>query len=514
MWQCIRDIRFTVPQFFNNHWPVFVWCLLYTCIAGALQYHFALFVEGDVPYHAAVGRLISKHGILDDFPWTPFSWLSENYADDRLLFHLLYVPFAHLEWKVGAKIVGTIAGATILVSLYLILRAERIRFAGLWALIPLAGSVLFISRFLLVRPHLLSIALALIFLWAAARSRLVVLAAVSALYPLTYIAFWQLPCLLLVAAETAHFLSGKRIRWRPAAVVLAGITLGVLIHPHSVNLLEYNWIVMNNVLFKVSWLEEAGFDMGAELQPIPLGAWVQGLIVSVFMTIAAVIYSLLNRRKDVLPLVFTLAAVGFCALTIRSARFAEYFVPFSTAAFAFASRSMTWRFLVPAILTVSMLYTMWVGSPTFSAFAIREIHMLPRTKAFLNQAIPRESLVFTNTWNNGLLMLKLPYRKFLVALDPTLFYLKDPKLYRSWYELTHEAPPGVAREIRERFGIRYVIVKNRHPFARKLNYQLSLEPGVRMLLNSRKWTFFYLGSPEKSNTDNQEAEDFFQDVEE
>ena len=35
---------------------------------------------------------------------------------------------------------------------------------------------------------------------------------------------------------------------------------------------------------------------------------------------------------------FALAALGFCVLTLRSARFAEYFVPFSVAAFATASR--------------------------------------------------------------------------------------------------------------------------------------------------------------------------------
>jgi hypothetical protein len=107
-----------------------------------------------------------------------------------------------MDWITAARIVGTLTGATLLLSLYLILRAEGVRAAALWALVSMAASVIFIFRFALVRPHLLSITLALVLLWAAARSRLAILAAVSVIYPWAYVDFWQLPCLLLNAAET------------------------------------------------------------------------------------------------------------------------------------------------------------------------------------------------------------------------------------------------------------------------------------------------------------------------
>ena len=488
-------LHFTTDQFLESYWPIFAWAFLYLLIAGAIQFNIPYPWDYDTAYHAAMGKLIRSHGILHSFPWTPFSWLYDNWADDELLFHLLFVPFANLNWITASQIVGTLAGATILSVFYVLFRTERVPFAGLWALVPLACSLLFIFRFILVRPHLLSISLSLIFLWAAVRGRMVVLAVVSAIYPLVYIAFWQLPCLLLIAAETAHFLSGKGIRWKPAAVAFAGIAAGVVVHPNALNLLKYNWIVMYYVLFKIGWLTDVGFDMGAELKPFPLGGWVQGLMIPVLFLITSSILAWRNRRNDMLSLAFMFVALGFCVLTVRSARFAEYFVPFSVAATALSLKSVTRRFLAPAILGISLAYTLWVGYPTLSDITSLQNKMPPDIAQALQQQIPPGSQVFTTDWfNTGLLMLALPDRLFLVTQDPTFLYLKDPELYKVWYTITHDAPPGTAGIIRQRFNSRYVIVSNPLETA-KFSYRLFSEPGVRLLLNTNQWMLFDLGKP-------------------
>jgi hypothetical protein len=232
-------------------WIILGWTIIYLIAAGALQLSIPYPWDDDTAYHAVVGKLIREHGILKAFPWTPFSWLSDHYADKELLFHLLFVPFANLDWVIASRIVGTLTGAALLLSLYFILRKEGVRYPGLWALAPLLSSVIFIYRFVLVRPHLLSISLALVLLWAAARGKYAVLATVSAVYPWAYVAFWQLPCILLFAVETARFLSGERLSWKPATAVIVGIAVGVAAHPNAVNLLSINWIHMTDVLFKL-----------------------------------------------------------------------------------------------------------------------------------------------------------------------------------------------------------------------------------------------------------------------
>jgi len=249
----LRTSTFAVSQFVKNRWSVFAWAFFYLLVAGALQLNIPYPWDDDTAYHAAVGKLIREHGILHSFPWTPFSWLADHYADKELLFHLLFVPFAGLNWSTASQIVGMLTGATLLLVIYLLLRAEKVSFPGVWALIPLTCSVLFLFRFVLVRPHQLSIILALVVLWAALRGRLVILAAASAVYPWAYVAFWQIPLLLLIAAETARFLSGEKVQWKPSAVVAAGIVAGLALHPNAANLLRVNWMHMVDLLFKQSW---------------------------------------------------------------------------------------------------------------------------------------------------------------------------------------------------------------------------------------------------------------------
>lgn len=473
-------------------WPIFGWAVAYLLLAGALQLYTPYPWDADTAYHAAVGRLIREHGILHAFPWTPFSWLADHYADKELLFHLLFVPLAGFRWITAAKIVGTLAGAAALFSLYFVLRAERVRLAGLWALVPLAASGVFVFRFALVRPHLLSIALAFVVLWAASRGRMAILAVSSAIYPWTYVA-WQLPVVFVLIAEGARLLSGERCRWKPAAAAVAGMALGVALHPNAANLLRFTWIQIVEVLFRTAWGAREGFDLGKEFAPFTVLQWSRWLLPCVLMTAAGLLLAWRSRREGSMSLAFALAALAFGILTVRTARFAEYFVPFSAASMALASRSVSWRFLSPAILCAASLYTASVGSETVAGLSTRVEDVRQDIASSLQRQIPPGSQVFTCEWGlTGALLLALPDRRFIVALDPTFFYMKDPELYRLWYRLPREAPPGTADTIRRRFGARYVLCLDQSD-RRSFFDRLLSEPGVRLLLAADIWLLFDLG---------------------
>jgi hypothetical protein len=253
---------------------------------------------------------------------------------------------------------------------------------------------------------------------------------------------------------------------------------------------------MFDLLFKHSWGGLVGVDVVTELSPYPWPAWVQGLLFSVLMTIAAVIYAWRNRQTDMVSLAFAFAALGFCVLTIKSARFAEYFAPFSVAAMALASRSIRWRFFLPVIIIITMVWMAWVQPNILTNFSKRPNDMPPHIAAFLQQQIPPGAQVFNTDWDYaGWLMLTLPERRFIVALDPTFLYEKDPELYRLWYQIRYDTPTGSAETIRRRFGARYVLGFNR-PNWKKLFSQLRSEPGVQTLLISDTWFLFDLGAPQ------------------
>jgi len=464
-------------------------------VAGAIQFGVATVPsDADTAYHAAVGQLIRYHGILQSFPWTPMSWLADHYADKELLFHLFYVPLTGLGWITASKIVGTVAGAAILMAGYLVLRAEGVRFAGLWALLPLIVSSAFLYRFVLVRPHLLSIALAVVVLWAASRERLWIIALAAFVYPWVYVA-WMLPLAMAVIAEVARVASGERFRWKPAAVAVAAMVAGLAVHPNAANLVRFTWLQIAGALVANVWGGKQGLEMGTEFSPFSWSQWTDLLLLTVAVAGAALFVAFRQRKISCVPLAFALAALAFGMLTVRTARFAEYFVPLSVLALALALRTLrrpAFRYAPVALLIIALLY-----QGREEAALLARLHGWPNripsyVAKVMGAGIPVGAQVFTCEWGlTGNLMLALPDRRFLVALDPTFFQAKDPELYKLWYSMTRHPPRDVAQIVRERFGARYVACFFDDQF-REFNERLASEPGVRTLLVSEDWNVYDL----------------------
>jgi hypothetical protein len=477
--------------------PYGAFALLALGVVGLLQFGFAVVPrDADTAFNAAVGDLIARHGLLRAFPWTPMSWLSDRYADKELLFHLLYVPLGGLPWMTASKVVGTIAGASVLLALFVVLRAEKVRHAWLWALLPLAASSAFLFRFVLVRPHLLSIALALVVLWSAARGRWIVLLVASLAYPWAYIA-WFLPVVLVAISEVARLLSGQRARWQPLAAAAAGVAAGVAIHPNSLNLIAFVGVVVGKVLVGNAWGRRSGLEMGTEFEPFSPDQWVELLLLVTLFALVAFVLAWRRRRSDPIPLAFALAALAFGLLMARTARFVEYFAPFAVAALALSLRDAPARVARLAPFALSAVALLYQGREEADLLArLREWpNRVPSYVAkAMQRSIPPGARVFTCEWGlTGYLMLALPDREFLVALDPTLFQLKDPELYALWYVITRQPPPDAARVVQDRFGARYVACFRDGKF-QAFTGRLARTPGVVTLLESEDWEVFDLGA--------------------
>lgn len=478
-------------------WRAAAWALVHAAVAAAIQLGFARVPQdADTAYHVAVARLLREHGILHAFPWTPFSWLAGNYADKELAFHLLLAPLSDLEWTAAARIAGTVGGTAALSALHLVLRRERVPWAGLWALLPLLASSVFVFRFALVRPHLFSIALALVALWAASRGRLVVLAAVSVAYPWFYVA-WQMPVFLAAVAEAASLAAGRRIRWQPLAVAAGGVAAGVLLHPNAWNLVRFSGIVLWDVLFRGAWGGRPGLELGLELLPFAPRDWATLLAPPVAMVAASLVLAWRRRREDAAPLAFSAAALAFGLLTLRTARFAEYLVPFAAAALALSVAALPRRRgrVLAGTLAACALYSGAETAGLLARLRAREMPLPPDQAEAMAARIPPGAQVFTCEWGlTGVLMLALPGRRFVVALDPTLFAIHDPERYDLWFRLPREGPPGLAATIRERFGARHVACAWDDRF-RPFFDRIAFEPGVRTLLFTDRWNVYALEGP-------------------
>ncbi len=473
------------------------WITVFATLTALIQLNIPYPFDDDTAYHFCVARLMRQHGLLYSFPWTPFSWQANHYADKELLFHLLFVPFTGLDFVTASRIVGTITGTGLLTALYLVMRSERVRLPGVWALMPIASSV-FLFRFALVRPHLLSITLAIVMAWALANNRLRPLACCSLLFPLAYVAFWQIPLILILAAESSRLLSGGRILWRPALTVASGAITGVLLHPNSWNLLQLNWIHMTDILVVGAWGKHAAVELGSEFFPYSPAEWLRFLLLTALFAVTSLYYAWKERYQSCIPLAYASATLLFALLTMKSMRFLEYLVPFSVVALAVATRSLRSRILAPSLLACIVLYTLAFGTgPARALFSDqpRLDYVAPDTARFFLERIPEGSQVFTCSWDyTGGLMLALPDRKFIVAADPTLFYLNDPARYALWSRIAQLDPSVMTGTIRETFKSRFVMCENSLTYEHLFN-TLSSDPTVTTLLVNSQWVLFDLGGP-------------------
>ena len=475
----------------SGHTPVAPWTAVLLLVAFLLQLWQQAPFDGDTAYHLAVARLMREHGLLRSFPWTPWSWLADHYADKELLFHVLLMPVAGLSLPAAAKVAGTVLGTLLLLAPFLLLRAEGISGPGLWALLPLASSGAFLVRASVVRPHLLAVPLALFCLWAAARRRPVPLFVAAALYPFCHVG-WHSVLILVGLVQAARALSGRRPEVRPLVVAIAGLLAGLLLHPHFPDNLRLAWI-QNVEVLRAAWGGGEGLDLGGELRPLSLASALRYLTVPLALTAVAVAGSWKRRRADFLPLAFALTALCYAALTLRSARFLEYLAPFSVVAAALGLSDRAGPRLRAALLVAATAFTALFGRPVMKRVLARQDLFPAAVATRVREEIPAGAHVFTCDWRQtGQMMLALPDRSFLVALDPIFFRHKDPRRYRLWVDTVRHPPPLPARIVREQFNARYVLC-DRSLAWQPLFEALHRDPAARPLPLPWPWAGFDVG---------------------
>ena len=441
------------------------------------------YFDGDTGYHIAVGRYTLQHGILHDFPWTPFSWLGQHYADKELLLHLLLAPLSVLDHNLAARLAGGLMGGALLSVLYGILRVERVDRAGAWALLLLLLSGAFTHRFILVRPHVMSISLALLVLWSAARGRWAVLALSCFAFPFAYTA-WHLTLALSVIGATARALSRAPRWWAPPPIAAVCLGLGIVAHPNFPENLSFFWIQNVEVLFQTAWTDRPGFELGGEFQPFsPMGLLRYAALPAVTVILALGL-QLRARRADPLALAAAAAGLGMAIMTLQTQRFVEYFVPFSLLALA-ASVGLRalpgglapGRLVIPA-LGLGFGWTAALGSAPLRMLAGRSVIYPPDVEEAVQRLIPTGAQVFHCDWLTvGEAMLALPDRRFLFALDPVLFYRGDPEAYALWFKLLHEPVESAGDGLRDVIHADFVLCDQRPEWA-PLNANLDADPSV------------------------------------
>lgn len=465
----------------------------------------------DEYYHLGLARELRADWRMTSLRWTPFSLLYDHFADKEPLFHLLLLPLSGLP-LVTAATLGVALGLGFAVGAFAwamwMLRVPRPWWfvAALAALGPLPA-----QRLEMCRPHVWLIGFAVLAMALLVERRWIALAVVSALFGLAHTGGW-----ISIAMAGVWLGAARLVRdeaeprpwpWQALAATAGGWLAGQLLHPQ----LPANFALFVAQNFVVPFQSTAAGDaalrsvIGTELSPPGLTLWLQqwpALVVAVLVAVglAAELRSPARQRSRAVltASAFALAFVVAGSLLIR--RFLEIGAPLALLALALQIRERgahgpaperggsrrLWAALgiaLGAAWTVMVLVAFGFGlaSPPLAMARFMAANGKPGER------------VFTAQWaDSAPLLYFAPQLQSLVALDPTFFYLHDRQRFAEYVDIIEGRRSDPARDIRQRFGARWVTIW-RVPVFQRLAIQLRDSPGVKIVFNDRDYVVMDLG---------------------
>ncbi len=488
------------------------------------------FSDPDSFYHAKMGALMARDGVIRAFPWLPFTTLADAYADHHFLYHLLLVPFVNaFGAAMGTKVVSVALAACAIVAFYGLLRAHAVRHA--WAFTAILGTTSsFLFRLNLAKAGAASVCLLLLALIAIRKKNPALLFVLSWLYVLLH-GGWPLMAVVIVVHlfaraivdamhdrhpvhswagvwfwkrvfrgsrhALADFLATAEVRLALAAA--CGLLCGLVINPYFPQNLAFYWeqIVQIGV---INYRSRIG--VGSEWYPYDLSNLIGGTcgpfvaMLIVIALLAAMMFwdDVVRRRHSAVRsddatarVAFVILTTFFFVMTLRSQRHVEYFVPFFMTTVALFADSLFARLdaralvarlktvlprpeiLVPAFLAYWVAVFLYVGARDVQATKDHYDDGLPWTKYeqaanWLRRNTPRGAVVLHSDWDDfPPLFFHDDRNRYVVGLDPTFMYRKDPDKYRTWADITTgRRLSGVAETAKRDFDANFLLVENDH----------------------------------------------------
>ena len=430
-------------------------------------------------------------GLKPDFPWLPLTILNPgDFSDHHFLFHVVLIPFTFGNLIMGAKWASVLFASLSFLSIWWLLRNQNIPFAGLWALGLLAVSEAFLFRMSMPRAQSLSLAI------LALGLNFLLLRKYIYLLPLTFIYVWLYDAFPLIVVLTIIFIASVwliegNLELKPLYFVLAGVLLGLLINPYFPHNIVF---VVRHLLPKLA--ETSSVRVGNEWSPYETKQLLENspLALIVFLSGVAAL-GFRNQRMDTRTATTLFMTMFFGIMLFQSRRFIEYFPPF---ALVFAA--MAWSPLIsnlinkPDVSTVNTEHhgsslsisgynysnKFWVTGGVFTLILFFSIWFTTQeaqasllgTKAagrysqaseWLIENTSKGARIFQTDWDDfPRLFFYNTWNTYLIGLDPTYLYMKDPDLFELWVEITKGREKGPSVPIYERFAAKYVITDLAH----------------------------------------------------
>lgn len=449
-------------------------------------------VGNDGYYHIKTAYLLRTEGLKPVFDYLPLTVLNpDEYVDHHYLFHLLLIPFTFGDLRTGAKLASVFFPALAFLSVWWMLRKQKIEFSELWTLGLLVISEAFLYRMNMPRAQSLSLLILVLALYAILQKKSRLLIPLGFLYVWSYNAF---PLLLFVAVAytAASWLINRDFLWRPIVYSTAGIGLGLILNPYFPQNLTF---IYRHLVPKL--VDATSVSVGSEWFPYKTTTLMENSGIALILLLVGILALGLNEKKIDIPTTTSLFLVmGFGFMLFQSRRFIEYAPPFMLifAAFALNPLIKQWKEnstksrnnsddrpklmekirsrLLVVIILILMIPMIWINLSTSRKVLQENAKPYLRyaeASAWLENNTPKNSRVFQTDWDDfPQLFFYNHHNTYTIGLDPTYMQQYDNELYSQWVKITKGEVANPGKDILTLFGGQYVVTDLNHKdFIRK-----------------------------------------------
>ncbi|MCJ7660630.1 MAG: hypothetical protein MUO67_15885 [Anaerolineales bacterium] len=470
---------------------------MFVVFLAAIQFSTPNLAGNDGYYHIKYAYLMRTEGLKPAFDWLPLTVLNaQEFVDHHFLYHVMLIPFTFGDLREGIKVASVLFPALSFLSIWWLLRSQKVPYAAVWSLGLLVISEAFLFRMIMPRAQSVSLLFLVWSLYFLLNHKYKWLLPLGFFYVWLYNAF---PLLLVVVVTyiVAAALLEKQICWQPLAYAAAGVGLGLIVNPYFP---ENLYFIYRHIAPKLG--DPTATSVGSEWYPYKTTQLMEnsGPTLAAFMAgVTALGLSKRRMHTNTATSLFLVFIFGY--LVFQSRRFIEYAPPimliFTT--FAAAPLLMNWldkkdllgeqkrSFLqgwIPpklaefisgsawrAWVLVGVMVVVLVPSMFINLSASRkslESSAKPYTRyegasAWLRENSAPGSRVFQTDWDDfPRLFFYNTYNTYTLGLDPTYMQLYDADLYDRWVDITKGKIDSPSDAIRDEFGGAYVISDLKH----------------------------------------------------
>jgi hypothetical protein len=463
---------------------------------AAIQYVSPNLAGNDGYYHIKQAYLMRVEGFKPLFDYLPLTVLNaDEFVDHHFLFHLLLIPFTFGDLLSGVKLASVIFPGLTFLSVWWLLRSQRVPFAALWSIGLLVVSEAFLFRMSMPRAQSLSLLFLVWALYFLFNQKYHWLLPLGFFYVWLYNAF-PLLVVVVLAYVVAGVLIEKQIRWQPLAYASAGIGLGLVINPYFPDNLLF---IYRHLAPKLG--DPTSTPVGNEWYPYKTDQLLgnSGLAL-ISMLIGMTALGLNKHRMRICTATSLFLVFVFGYMLFQSRRFIEYTPAFVVIFSAFAVAPLLTRWLGRGALqgTTNHKIRDWLPpklAEVTSGSAWREhivgglmiiivipalfINLSASRKSFESNAKPytryaqasawlvantlEDSRVFQTDWDDfPRLFFYNTHNTYTLGLDPTYMELYDAELYKQWVAITKGNVEQPSTLIHGEFGSDYVFTDLNH----------------------------------------------------